>query len=122
MKSLVCAIILLCTIIITTLFIGVYTECRLVDFINLINVEISGDASNVYVKAKEIECEYDNIKTYLILFMQKSDVREIETHISDMKSAAESEDIPGIITAKNRLILHIEQLRRLSTFSFEAIF
>ena len=49
-------------------------------------------------------------------------MREIEEHIEDIKSAAMTDELPDAITSKNRLILHIEQLRRLSKFSPEAIF
>ena len=68
------------------------------------------------------EDEYKRLKTYLIIFMHENDVKDIEMHISDIKSAAKSNDTAGVVTAKNRLRLHIRQLRRLSTFSIEAIF
>ena len=122
MKSLICSIILLSSIIITTVVGGIYTEKRLVEFVSLIEETIPDSISEPSGKTEKIEQEYEDIKIYLILFTQKSELREIEMHIADMKSAAKSDDIQGTTEAKNRLILHIEQLRRLSTFNIESIF
>jgi hypothetical protein len=49
-------------------------------------------------------------------------MRELEMYIEDIKSAALENDETALLSAKSRLKLHIEQLRRLSAFSFEAIF
>ena len=72
--------------------------------------------------ALKIEEEYSHIRKYVILFIHDDEVREIEEHISDIKSSADADESGDAITAKNRLILHIKQLRRLSKFSAEAIF
>ena len=122
MKSLICSIIILSSIIITTVVGGIFTEKRLVKFVSLIEETIPDSISEPSGKTEKIEQEYEDIKIYLILFVQKSELREIEMHIADMKSAAKSDDIQGTTEAKNRLILHIEQLRRLSTFNIESIF
>lgn len=123
MKALISSIIILCFVVFGTVFVALYTDQRLDRFSDLIAEEISEDDCAVaYLGAEDIKREYESIKTYLILFMRENEVRDIEMHISDIKSAAKSNDSAGVITAKNRLLLHIGQLRRLSTFSIEAIF
>ena len=122
MKSLICSIILLSCIICATVSVGIYTDKQLAGFINSIEERIPADDTVTYQNAEEIEREFEKMKPYLILFMQKNEVRDIEMHIADIKSAVESDDAPSIFAAKSRLILHIRQLRRLSTFSIEAIF
>jgi hypothetical protein len=104
-------------------FVALYTDQRLEQFSYLILNEVpTDDCEASYLGAENIEREYNSIKTFLILFIRENEVRDIEMHISDIKSAAKSNDTVGVITAKNRLMLHIGQLRRLSTFSIEAIF
>ena len=123
MKSLICAILILCSIVFSTIFVALYTNHRLEQFTDLILQNLSeDDCRTASIGVNKIEHEYKKIKTYLILFMRENEVREIEIHISDIKSAAKADDITGVIEAKNRLILHTQQLRRLSTFSIEAIF
>ena len=122
MKSLICSIILLSSIICATVTVGIYTDNQLASFIDSIEQKIPSKETTTFQSAEEIEREFEKMKPYLILFMQKNEVRDIEMHIADMKSAVESDDEPNILAAKSRLILHIRQLRRLSTFSIEAIF
>ena len=122
MKSLICSIILLSSIICATVTVGIYTDNQLASFIDSIEQKIPSKETATFQSAEEIEREFEKMKPYLILFMQKNEVRDIEMHIADMKSAVESDDEPNILAAKSRLILHIRQLRRLSTFSIEAIF
>ena len=122
MKSLICSVILFSSIICATVSVGIYTDKQLAGFINSIEERIPADDTVTYQNAEEVEREFEKMKPYLILFMQKNEVRDIEMHIADIKSAVESDDTPNILAAKSRLILHIRQLRRLSTFSIEAIF
>ena len=123
MKSLICSIVILCFVVFGTVFVALYTDQRLEQFSYLILNEVpQDDCEASYLGAENIEREYNSIKTFLILFIRENEVRDIEMHISDIKSAATSNDTVGVITAKNRLMLHIRQLRRLSTFSIEAIF
>ena len=123
MKVLISSIVILCFVVLGTVFVALYTDQRLEQFSYLILNEVQEDDCEAsYLGAENIEREYDSIKSYLILFIRKNEVRDIEMHISDIKSAAKSNDTVGVITAKNRLLLHIRQLRRLSTFSIEAIF
>ena len=123
MKTLISAIAILCAVILTTVFVAIYTDKLLEDFGEKIDAAIPEDnCQKAYEGTLEIEKEYDRIKSYFVLFMRENDLRETEIYIKDIKSAATSDDLPGIAAAKNRLLLHLEQLRRLSVFSMEAIF
>lgn len=122
MKSLICSTILLCLILLSTSVVAIYTDMRLERFIDELEKISENDLTVSNNVADKIEKEYKSNKTFLILFMYENEIRDIETHISDIKSAEQSNDTDGLIAAKNRLKLHIEQLRRLSTFSIEAIF
>lgn len=121
MKSLVYSIILLSSIILSTVLAATYTDKRLEDFGRTVS-ELREDSEKAYLDAIRIEEKYEKIKLSLTLFMNENDVREIEMHISDIKSAAKANDLTGIVSAKSHLMLHTEQLRRLSVFSIEAIF
>ncbi len=123
MKSLICASVILCLVIFSTVFVAIYTDIRLGELIATVDQAIpDNDPKAARLGAENVEDEYKRIKTYLILFIRENEVRDIEMHISDIKSAAMTDDVCGVTTAKNRLTLHIEQLRRLSVFSIEAIF
>lgn len=122
MKSLICSIILLCSIILSTVLVAIYTDRQLERFVNTIEEISKNDVTDQNTLAEEIEREYERNKTFLVLFMHENEIRDMEMHISDIKSAVTTNDTDGMIAAKNRLKLHLEQLRRLSTFSIEAIF
>ena len=122
MKSLICSIILLCSIILSTVLVAIYTDRQLERFVNTIEEISKNDVADQKTLAEEIEREYERNKTFLVLFMYENEIRDMEMHISDIKSAVTTNDTDGMIAAKNRLKLHLEQLRRLSTFSIEAIF
>lgn len=122
MKSLICSIILLCSIILSTVLVAIYTDRQLERFVNTIEEISKNDVTDQNTLAEEIEREYERNKTFLVLFMYENEIRDMEMHISDIKSAVTTNDTDGMIAAKNRLKLHLEQLRRLSTFSIEAIF
>ena len=122
MKSLICSIILLCSIILSTVLVAIYTDRQLEHFVNTIEEVSKNDVTDQKTLAEEIEREYERNKTFLVLFMYENEIRDMEMHISDIKSAVTTNDTDGMIAAKNRLKLHLEQLRRLSTFSIEAIF
>ena len=125
MKSLILASAILLAVIASTTFGAIFTDKKLEELTDCIESAISDgeeNASEAYSGAKAIEEQYQTIRKYLILFVHDDGVREIEEHIEDIKSAAMTDELPDAITSKNRLILHIEQLRRLSKFSPEAIF
>lgn len=113
------------SVIAATTFGAIFTDKKLAELTVCINESISDTAENTDETvdgAKKIEEQYKSIKKYLILFVHDDGVREIEEHIEDIKSAALTNETCDVIASKNRLILHIEQLRRLSKFSSEAIF
>lgn len=123
MKTLIYSLVILCSVILTTVFAAVYTDKMLTDFIESVDSKVNEENCEMaYIGAKEIEKEYKKLKKHFILFIRENDSCEAEAYIEDIKSSAKSDDPAGIATAKNRLMLHMEQLRRLSVFSMEAIF
>ena len=125
MKSMILASAILLSVVLATVFGAIFTDKKLDELSTCIDDAISNtsdDTSENVESAKRIEEQYKSIKRYLILFVHDDGVREIEEHIEDIKSAVITNETADAIASKNRLILHIEQLRRLSKFSPEAIF
>ena len=125
MKTLILAIVLLLSIIVVTVSGALYTDKKLEEFSQKIERSIpkeSSDTVNIHKGALQIEKEYDRLKKCLILFIPDNGVNEIEEHIEDIKSASASGELVDAMMSKSRLILHIQQLRRLSKFSTEVIF
>ena len=122
MKTFVCAILLLCSVILSSISVAVYADRTLTDFAFTIEKELDQNTEDPYSGIREIEIKYSKLKPFLILFIRENDIQEIETHIVDIKSAVAENDHASITEAKSRLKLHIEQIRRLSVFSIEAIF
>lgn len=117
MKTLIASILILCSVIITTVFVTVHTD----KLLSRLEYAIDSESDGTKKGTDKIEDEYRRIKTHLDLFLYDTDVCELEAYIEDIKSAAQEDDTTELITAKNRLRLHIRQLRRLSAFSIEAI-
>ena len=125
MKSVIITIIICTTVFGSTIFGAFFTDKKLSSFLNCINTAIPEDIASTYDlkgDAEKLEQEYQKIKRYLLLLIHDDEVREIEEHISDIRSALEADEPADALSARNRLKLHIEQLRRLSKFSIEAIF
>ena len=125
MKSLITASTIFLLVITTSIFGAIFTDKKLAQFERDIESAIPNDTEDIdtiYNGAVTIEERYGNLEKYLILFIHDDGVREIEEHIADIKSAAITSEAGDAITAKNRLTLHIKQLRRLSKFSPQAIF
>ena len=125
MKSFITALTIFIFVISVSIFGAYFTDGKLKRFEDEIEGAIpqeTSSTSSIYNGAMLIEKSYENLEKYLILFIHDDGVREIEEHIADIKSAALTGELSDAITAKNRLILHIKQLRRLSKFSPEAIF
>ena len=125
MKSLFLSLGILLTVISVSVFGAFFTDKKLEHFYDAIKTAIpdnSKDIDAISEGATDIEAEYEKLQKYIILFIHDDGVREIEEHISDIKSAAEHGEIKDAMASKNRLLLHIKQLRRLSKFSSEAIF
>ena len=125
MKSLIVALIILSVVIFTTVGGALLTDSRLSDFKSTVEHAIPNgvqDTAKIREGAEKLEAEYERLRKFIILFIHDDGVREIEEHISDIKSSANADEVSDAIIAKSRLILHIEQLRRLSKFSTEAIF
>ena len=122
MKTLISALIILCFVILSTVLVAVYTDKLLTSFNNTIEEKISIDTDDTLRGINDLESEYKKLKPFLVLFIRGSDVKEIEMYIEDAKSAAKESEAAALAEAKSRLMLHIDQLRRLSIFSVEAIF
>lgn len=125
MKSLLISIGILVAVLGVSIFGALLTDRQLEHFYNGIEATIpegATDAAKIYESAIEIENEYESLRKFIILFIHDDEVREIEEHLSDIKSAAEADEVGEAMMAKSRLLLHIKQLRRLSKFSPEAIF
>lgn len=124
MKSLIPALIILLCVIVITILGSFFIDSQLERFSQSIKAYIPSDTTDImliYDGALRIESDYENIKKHLFLFIHDNAVSEIEEHIEEIKSASRLGEKGDAITAKNRLILHIEQLRRFSKFSLEAI-
>ena len=117
----ICALTILFSVITATVLVSIYTDKLLTDFIGVID-DIPDDSESIAAYADEVEQKYKNTKFFFILFMRENDVKETEMYIEDMRTAAQENDKTALWEAKNRLMLHIQQLRRLSAFSMEAIF
>ena len=120
MKSLIASAIILSAVILSVICAATYSVKaldRLGHAAERVSLEIA-EATGI----EEVEKQYGKIKPFLSLFVCDSEAREAEGYIEDIKSASLSSDKEALLTAKSRLVLHIEQLRRLAGFSIEAIF
>jgi hypothetical protein len=125
MKSLLISSVILLSVIFSCIFGAIFTERKLADFEKSIDSAIPDGTYDTEVIRNGVEVikkEYENIGKFLLLLIHDNEIREIEEHIEDIESAATLDNSSDAIMAKNRLILHIRQLRRLSIFSPEAIF
>jgi hypothetical protein len=118
MKALICSLIVLCSVTISTVFVAICSDKLLSDLNNCVETNLSEENSNI----DEIKSDCNRLKPFLILFMCDKDVEQLEMYMEDAINAARSNDINELIAAKSRLQLHIEQLRRQSVFSIGAIF
>ena len=123
MKSLIIASVILVVIVLSTIFSACYTDKLLTDTYRNIDRRITvNDYERALVEIEEIKSDYKRSRAYYVMFLREKDAHNTEAYIEDLKSAILSKDEGDIIAAKNRLLLHIEQLRRLSVFGLESIF
>ena len=118
MKTLLCSVIILGFVILSTVSVAIRANSLLNNFSEYVEENVFTDTSSLEI----ISEEYEKLKRFMTLFIREDDIRETEMYLQDIISAAETNDSEALMTAKSRLMLHIEQLRRLSVFSFEAIF
>ena len=121
MKSVIASVIILSCILLSVLWVAVYSRRILTELRDTVD-ELKENSSEAALQVDDIENHYRKIKPFLSLFACDSEAREVEMYIEDIKSAIAENDDDALLTAKSRLKLHIEQLRRLSGFSIEAIF
>lgn len=118
MKALICAIIILCAVTLSTIFVGIYSDKLLSDFNSTVDTALVAKSENI----DEIKITYQRIKPFLTLFMCDKDVKQLELYIEDAINSSMSDDKNELMATKSRLRLYIDQLRRQSAFSIDAIF
>lgn len=123
MKALILSSTILLCVILSTVLVALCSSKLLSDMYEDIESTVTvNDLEGAYGSIERIEADYEEKKSFFILFMRGKDTECIEAYIDDVKSAIVANDDKGFITAKSRLLLHIEQLRRLSVFNLESIF
>ena len=123
MKSLIASVVILLTILSVTVIGSICVSeslDSLEEKINAINITQGFEA----VKNAADSAEHAHKKYYLLYSLMLDDdaVEQTDAYLLDIKSSAEAESIEGVLTAKSRLIAHIEQIRRLSTLNIESVF
>lgn len=121
MRALITSIVILCLIITSIVTVSIHTVNLLENLKSIADERLSDNCPESLIGINEVNKEFEEIKPFLRLFVCDSEVRELELYISDVKSAAEKDNSSELVASKNRLTLHIDQLRRLSAFSIEAI-
>ena len=122
MKSFIISLVILCSVILSVVSAAIYSHNALTELEATISEGTPDNYEQAMNEAKRTESGYKRLKPFLSLFNCDSEVREMEMYIADIKSAIIDEDAAALTAAKSRLRLHIDQLRRLSAFSIEAIF
>lgn len=123
MKALILSSTILLCVILSTVLVALCSNKLLSDMYEDIESTVTvDDLEGAYGSIERIKADYEEKKSFFILFMRGKDTEGIEAYIDDVKSAIVANDDAGFITAKSRLLLHIEQLRRLSVFNLESIF
>ena len=117
MKSLAASCLILLLIALFTLFGSLYISKSLDELSSALHINNNSE----YI-AKSAEEIFLSKKNTLSLLLNDKDIDEIEDYIIDLKSAAESGDLPDIEKAKNRLVSKLEQTRRLCAFNIDSIF
>ena len=124
MKSLVASIILLSSVVVLTICGSICVSVRLEnvrDSIESISID-KEDFASVMKSLSLMEEKYQKNRILFSLILNDDTSDTIENYIDDIKSAAEAESKDDLLVAKNRLIAHIEQTRRLNTFNIDSIF
>ena len=124
MKSLILSIVIFCLLISLVIGDSLFINQRLENISNTVISYFPNNKNNfygIYSCAKKVENEYKNIESHLKLIYSEELLYELEEYITDMKSYALSEDYIEALATKNRLIAHIEELRRFSSFDIEII-
>ncbi len=125
MKSSIIAIIVLVLVILLTFYFssltaGVLDELK-TDAERTLTL-CGKDCEKILRASKEMRVGFETRIIYLSFFINDEDLLEITQYYDDIKSAAEADNYEGVLTAKNRLVSELEHLRRLSTFSVDAVF
>ena len=123
MKSLIASIILIITVIATTVGTSLFTSERLSQLeIEVEKIEICDRYDEANQKLSKIELAYKKSEVLYALILDDESSEKIELYILDLKSALETEDKDGALTAKSRLIAHIRQMRQLTGLNIYSVF
>ncbi len=125
MKSFITAIVIITALIVFSIGGTVLTDKTLLWLDDEISAMPIGDVTDydaVYEDILKIEEKYEKADEILALLLTNIDLEKIKSCIDEIKVGAQIEDEMLIKTAKSRLLLHTEQLRRLSGFSMDSIF
>ncbi len=124
MKSFICALVIVGLITAFTVAGTLMIDKCLTELANDINsLSIHGEnCEEIYKECEKIEKKYEKTDKLLSLIICNEYLYEIENGISEIKIYAKTNDKNGTELSKSRLLSQIEQLRRLSVISVEAIF
>lgn len=125
MKSSVIAIIILALALSATLCSSAITGKTLMELRDDIEssfLKCGESCSEILAASTDMRKRFDGYITYLSFFINDEDMLEITQYYDDIKSAAAADSYDGALEAKNRLISQLEHLKRLSSFSIDAVF
>ena len=124
MKSLTASIILLCSVVVLAICGSICVSVQLENMHNSAeSISIGTEGfSSVMNNLSLMEEKYQKNRILFSLILNDDTSDTIENYINDIKSSAEAESKDDLLVAKNRLIAHIEQTRRLNTFNIDSIF
>ena len=123
MKSLIASIIILSFIMIITVCGSIYVSSTLRNLENDVQrIDLAKGYNDVHKQLNCAEERHQRSYFFYSLLLDDDAVEQTDAYLCDIKSSAEAESAEGVLTAKNRLIAHLEQIRRLSTFNIESIF
>ena len=122
MKSVICAIVMLCLIVGLTFFTSLYSHHTLEEMTKDLDFGFDNSTYESSENAmKELRSDYESFLPFITLFINENEARDLEKQIMDLESAVRSQSLDDIITEKNRLAVLLTQLKRLSILSPEAI-
>ena len=75
----------------------------------------------IYYCALITEKDFQNIRRHLSCIYNEDSLLNLQEYIEDLKSASKNKDYKSALETKNRLMAHIQHLRRFSVFNLDYI-